>query len=494
MERPVNDSTPTSAETHVDVVILGAGFSGLGAAIELQRRTDLTYVVLEKADDLGGTWRENTYPGVACDVPSHLYSYSFAPNPRWSKSYGSGAEIHAYMRDCAERYGVRGHIVCNARAETAVWDDARWAVTTPDGRRFVGRHLIAGLGGLHTPHIPDLPGLHSFAGDWFHTSRWNHDVDLTAKRVAMVGTGATAVQSAPEVAKLADHFYLFQRSPIWCGPKSDRPYAAELQERFDADPELLRQHRWGLWRSWETNGVDIMKAGTAANSGAMEAARQNILTAITDPDLAAALTPDYNITCKRPTFSNDYYPMFNLPNVELMTGGIDEINRTGIRTGGVDIDLDVLILATGFKPFNITNEIDIRGLDGLALDDAWSDRVSSYRTVMAHGFPNLFMLLGPNSAGLTSSLQMIESAATFAVDVIVDTEARDAVGVHPRADQVDMFTERVDKATSVTTANQGCNSWWTADGVSHVLWPESSVTYRMMLRDIDRRHFETVGA
>jgi cation diffusion facilitator CzcD-associated flavoprotein CzcO len=186
--------------------------------------------------------------------------------------------------------------------------------------------------------------------------------------------------------------------------------------------------------------------------------------------------------------------MFNLPNVELMTGGIDEINRTGIRTGGVDIDLDVLILATGFKPFNITNEIDIRGLDGLALDDAWSDRVSSYRTVMAHGFPNLFMLLGPNSAGLTSSLQMIESAATFAVDVIVDTEARDAVGVHPRADQVDMFTERVDKATSVTTANQGCNSWWTADGVSHVLWPESSVTYRMMLRDIDRRHFETVGA
>ncbi|WP_394934849.1 flavin-containing monooxygenase [uncultured Ilumatobacter sp.] len=487
------DATMTSATTDVDVVILGAGFSGLCAAIELQRRTDLTYVVLEKAHDLGGTWRDNTYPGVACDVPSHLYSFSFAPNPRWSKSYGNGAEIHAYMRDCAEQFGVREHIVCDARAESAVWDDGHWTVSTPDGRRFVGRHLIAGLGGLHTPNIPDLPGLDTFSGDWFHSARWNHDVELAGKRVAMVGTGATAVQSAPEIAKLADEFFVFQRSPIWCGPKNDRPYAAELQDRFEADPELLRQHRWGLWQSWETSGVDIMKSGTAANTAAMENARQNIVRSITDPDLAAKLTPDYNITCKRPTFSNDYYPMFNRPNVHLITEGIDEITPSGLRTAGHELALDVIVLATGFKAFNITNEIDIRGLDGISLDDAWSERVSSYRTVMAHGFPNLFMLLGPNSAGLTSSLQMIEAASTFAVDVIEDTEASDSVGVHPRTEEVNMFTDRVDRATSTTTANQGCNSWWTAGGVSHVLWPESSVTYRMMLRDIDTRHFETVG-
>lgn len=478
----------------VDVIILGAGFSGLGAAIELERRTDLSYVVLEKASDLGGTWRDNTYPGVACDVPSHLYSYSFAPNPNWSKSYGSGAEILEYIRACAETHGVRQHIRCNAQADKAQWVNDRWSVRTRDGQRFVGRHLVAGLGGLHTPNIPDLPGLGDFGGQWFHSSRWNHDVDLANKRVGMIGTGATAVQSAPEVAKVASDFHLFQRSPIWCGPKNDRPYIGETQRGFNDDPGLLHQHRWGLWRSWESAGVDIMKLGTVANSAAMESARQNIEKSISDPDLAASLTPDYNITCKRPTFSNDYYPMFNRRNVHLITDGIQKITPAGIQTADQHVDVDVLILATGFKAFNITNEINISGLNGLTLNEAWSQRVTSYRTVMAHQFPNLYLLLGPNSAGLTSSLQMIEAAASFAVNVICDTNKRNVIGVHPTSDAVDSFTGRVDAATDLTTANRGCNSWWTAGGVSHALWPESSVTYRMMLNDIDSRDFETIEA
>lgn len=488
-------ASPSDAEAvEADVVILGAGFSGLGAAIELERRTDLAYVILEKASELGGTWRDNTYPGVACDVPSHLYSYSFAPNPNWSKSYGSGAEILAYMRSCAETYGIRQHIRCNAQADKAQWVKDHWHVTCQDGRRFVGRHLVAGLGGLHTPNVPDLPGLGDFGGQWFHSSRWNHDVDLTNKRVGMIGTGATAVQSAPEVAKVARDFHLFQRSPIWCGPKNDRPYADEAQQGFNDDPGLLRQHRWGLWRSWETSGVDIMKSGTVANSAAMDSARQNIEESISDPNLIARLTPDYNITCKRPTFSNDYYPMFNRPNVHLVTDEIQRVTPEGIQTSGEHIDMDVLILATGFKAFNITNEIDISGLDGLTLNEAWSQRISSYQTVMAHRFPNLYLLLGPNSAGLTSSLQMIEAAASFAVRVICDTNKRNVIGVHPTSEAVDSFTNRVDDATNLTTANRGCNSWWTAGGVSHVLWPESSVTYRMMLNDIDMRDFETIGA
>jgi cation diffusion facilitator CzcD-associated flavoprotein CzcO len=478
----------------VDVVILGAGFAGLCAAIELERAGRHSFVVLEKADDVGGTWRDNTYPGVECDVPSHLYSYSFAPNPNWSKSYSPGKEILGYIKDCAERFGVRDRIRFGAQALTAQWADGHWTVVTTDGDSVRGRFLIAGLGGLHTPNVAELPGLSSFGGSSFHTARWDHTVDLVGKRVGMVGTGATAVQSAPEVAEQASAFFLFQRSPIWCGPKRDEPFSTQQKDAFAADPDLLRQYRWSMWKSWETSGVDIFTVGTGANRKAQEAARRNLLDNVDDPTLAAKLMPDYNITCKRPTFSNRYYPMFNRPNVELVTSPIEAVLPTGIATTSGQIDLDVIIMATGFKAFDITHEIDIVGLDGVHLHDAWSTRIRTYRSVMVNGFPNMFILLGPNSSGLTSALQMIEAGARYAAAVIDGVSSRDLGAVHPRNDQIDMFLDRIDTVSATTAMNHGCRSWWTKNGQNEVVWPESSVTYRMMLREFRPEHFEMVAS
>jgi cation diffusion facilitator CzcD-associated flavoprotein CzcO len=477
----------------VDVVILGAGFSGLSAAIELTRRGRSSFLVLEKADDVGGTWRDNTYPGVECDVPSHLYSLSTAPNPRWSKTYAAGAEIHAYQQEVVRRFDLADRIRLGTCARSASWSGGRWTVEATDGRVVQARHLIAGLGGLHTPNIPAFRGAESFRGPIFHTSTWDHSVQLLGRRVGMVGTGATAVQAAPEVAEIADSFHLFQRSPIWCGPKRDDPYPSDLQDDFERDPDALRAHRWELWNAWESNGADLLRAGTDANAVAEAMARRNIERNVSDPELVKLLTPTFNITCKRPTFSNRYYPMFNRDNVHLETAAIEEIVPGGIRAGGNVIPLDVIILATGFRPFDITSEIEITGIDGLNLADAWSDRITSYRSIMVHGFPNLFLLLGPNSAGLTSALQMIEAGARFAADVIDRVDERRVTGVHPTAEAVDAFTREVDGLTAQSTMNHGCTSWWSNGGTNHSLWPDSSIRYRLMLRELDDDDFVNVG-
>ena len=476
----------------VDTVILGAGFAGLCAAIRLEQSGRSSFVVLEKADDVGGTWRDNTYPGVECDVPSHLYSFSFAPNPNWSKTYGPGAEIKSYLRHCAERFGVIDRIVFGSAAEVARWDGDRWEVVASTGEVYRGRFLVAGLGGLHTPNVPDFPGREQFAGPVFHTSNWRHDVALEGRRVGMVGTGATAVQAAPRVADIADRFSLFQRSPIWVGPKRDTPYTPEQRERFAADEDAIRAHRWQLWRGWETVGVEAFHAGSPANRAGEEAARRNISDNVRDPELVAKLTPSYNYTCKRPTYSNEYYPMFNRSNVELVTDPIECFTAEGIRVAGRDIDLDVIVLATGFQPFDITTEVDIRGLGDRSLAEAWSERIISYRSIMVNGFPNLFVLLGPNSAGLTSAVQMIEAGTEMALQVMDAVGAESITGLHPRVEEVDAFTDWVDRATAGTTVNQGCTSWWTGDGVNHSLWPESSISYRMTLGDFRRDHLEAV--
>jgi cation diffusion facilitator CzcD-associated flavoprotein CzcO len=475
-----------------EVVILGAGFAGLCAAIQLGR-AGRSYVVLEKGGGVGGAWRENTYPGVECDIPSHLYSFSFLPNPYWSKSYAPGGEIRNYLHWCAEEEGVLPRIRFGTAAERAEWDGERWHVTTSAGDVEVGRYLISGLGGLHTPNVPDIPGLGSFAGAAFHTARWDHTVDLTGKRVGMVGTGATAVQAGPEVAEIARSLHVFQRTPIWVSPKNDRPYSEEMQHLFAAEPDAMRRHRWDLWNRWESSGVDVVHAGTEANRNAQEAALRNILDHVADPELAARLTPPYNITCKRPTFSNRYYPMFNRPNVHLVSAGIDRVTPHGIVAGGAEIELDAIVMATGFKPFDIRTEVAISGLDGQPLDATWSDRITSYKTIMVHGFPNLFVLLGPNSAGLTSAVQMIESGVAFTMKAIEHVERNRATGLHPRPEAVDSFTRFIDDTTAGTTVNKGCTSWWTESGQNHAVWPESSVTFRLMLNQLRPEDFDLLA-
>jgi cation diffusion facilitator CzcD-associated flavoprotein CzcO len=478
------------SEVEVEVAIVGAGFAGLCAAAELARRTTRSFVVLERAGDVGGTWRDNVYPGVACDVPSHLYSYSFAPNPNWSHTYSGGAEILAYLRDVASRFGLWDRIRFGADVCSATWSAGRWELEIEGGRTVRARFLIGALGALNVPNVPVIPGFESFAGPAFHTAQWPRDLDLTGLRVGMIGTGATAVQAAPEVAKMAAGLWVFQRSPVWALPKRDRFYTEEERAEFARDPGALRQHRWELWDKLETRGVDLIHAGTRANANAERLARHNISDHVDSDELIAALTPGYVVNCKRPTLSNDYYPMFNDKHVHLVTERIERIEPAGTIVGGRSVPLDCLVLATGFTPFDITKQIDLVGLDGRRLAKAWSSRIVSYRSVMVSGFPNFFMLLGPNSGGLTSAVQMIEAGARFARQAMDMLDERGAVALHPIEDYMDEFVAMVDSLSQGSTISSGCRSWWTDEaGVNHALWPDSSISYRMLLAELRDHHF-----
>jgi cation diffusion facilitator CzcD-associated flavoprotein CzcO len=477
-----------------EVAVIGAGFAGLCAAVEMRMRGRDSFVVLERADQVGGTWRDNTYPGVACDVPSHLYSYSFAPDPRWSAVYSDGKEILAYLNDVADRFDLRSNIRCGTNVVSASWDDDGWVIEIENGPALRARFIIGALGALNVPKLRELPGLCSFGGALFHTAEWRHDVQIADRRVGIVGTGATAVQVAPELAKTAADLYVFQRSPVWALPKPNRLYTQAEQDSFAAHPELMRRVRWELWEKLETRGVDLLHAGTPANNKAQRLALSNIVDNVVDQGTAERLIPSYNVHCKRPTLSNDYYKMFNRANVHLVTERIDRVDARGICAGGTHVDLDVLVLATGFTPFDITRQIKVIGLDGLNLADAWTERIISYRSVMVTGFPNFFILLGPNSGGLTSAVQMIEAGAHFAGDVIDLVQAQGATGVHPIADEMAQFTRQVDELGIGTTISDGCGSWWTDRGVNHALWPGSSLSYRMLLGDVRRHHFCFIGA
>lgn len=469
----------------VETIVLGAGFSGLCAGAELLRHGRTSFAIIEKASSVGGTWRDNTYPGVECDVPSHLYSYSFALNPFWSKTYGTGSEINAYQQACVDQLGLGSYLRLGVYVDDARWTGTEWVVTTSDGDQFVGRYLIAAVGGLHTPNVPEFAGMADFEGPMFHTSAWNHRVELAGKRVAIVGTGATAVQVAPEVAKIARHLTVFQRSPIWVGPKRDIAYSTGQKENFARDMVALRRHRWDLWRRWESVGADLVREGTDANQAAQRAARQNLLDNVSDKRVAAALMPDYNITCKRPTFSQHYYPMFNRANVRLETVEVLRFNRAGATLrDGRTVPLDVAILATGFRPFDISKQVVIYGIDGVALTEVWAERVSSYRSIMVNQFPNMFVMLGPNSAGLTSALQMIEAGAKFAARAISNAQANAMPSFQPTTQAVDDFTALVDRLSEASTIGHGCTSWWASNGVNHSMWPDSSVKFRQMLNTV----------
>ncbi len=473
------------------VAIIGAGISGLCAGIFLDRAGIGSFRIFEKADDVGGTWRDNRYPGVECDVPSHLYSYSFAPRADWSREFAPGGEIHRYLRDVADDYDLTGRISFNTAVRQAEFDGTRWRLTLSDGEECLADVVISAMGGLHTPHVPDLPNLAAFAGPAFHTARWPQDVDLAGMRVAMIGTGASAVQCAPEIAKIASHLHVVQRSPVWVGPKSNPPYSHEDIEALRNDPALLRAKRWALWKGWETTGMEMITPGSAINRLAETRARNHIAAQVADPEMQAALTPAYNFTCKRPTLSNDYYRMFNNPGVSLVEGAIRDVERNAIiLDDGRRIAVDAIVFATGFKAFDIRNEIDVRGRDGRSLAEAWAGRITTYRTIMTAGMPNFFFLLGPNTAGLTSTFQMIEAECGYIVNALQYLESSGFAWMEPNQAEVDAFCDDIQKAYAKTTQNKGCVSWWSdGSGYAHANWPRSSIAYRLMMQDFAPRHF-----
>jgi cation diffusion facilitator CzcD-associated flavoprotein CzcO len=483
------------APTHHRVVIVGTGFSGLGMAIRLAQRGERDYVVLEKADDVGGTWRDNRYPGCACDVPSRLYSFSFAQFPSWSRDFATALEIWAYLRDVADRYAVRDRIELGADLRAAEFDEGarRWTLTAADGRQWTCDALVLGVGALHEPKLPDIEGLDTFAGEVMHTARWPEQTQLDGRRVAVVGTGASAVQLIPEVAPRAAHTTVFQRTPAWTMTKHDNEWSPRRQRLFARWPAVQRLVRWRTYWALEARAPMFVRLPALAKVVQRMALRE-LERAVPDPQTRAGLTPDYTIGCKRILLSNDYWPTFARSDVSLVTDSIARVEPHAVVTAdGTRHEVDVLVLGTGFDVSGSTDRIDIRGLDGRTLREAWSGGMHTNLGITVAGFPELYLLLGPNTGlGHNSVVTMIQFATGYVLQAI--DQGRGGARV-ARQQAQDAFTREMLSRSKHTIWATGCRSWYLDRfGNNTSLWPGSTIGYWWRTRKVDPSHFAPVVA
>ncbi|MFI6451369.1 flavin-containing monooxygenase [Streptosporangium amethystogenes] len=467
--------------TRPGITIIGSGFAGLGMAIKLKEAGYHDFVILEKDHEVGGTWRDNTYPGCACDVPSHLYSFSYELNPNWSRMFSGQAEIWDYLRACVAKYALEPHLRLGTKVSELQYDDTarHWRVSVENGEAFTTNAVVSGGGALHVPSFPAIPGRESFAGVSFHSAEWDHSVDLTGKRVAVIGTGASAVQFVPRIAPRVSRLHLFQRTPPWIQPKPDFVFSARAK-RLLALPGAARTLRTSIYWAMES-----LAMGFAVDPRLMRthqrAALYHLTSKVSDPVLRAKLTPNYTIGCKRMLLSNDYYPAMVRDNVEVITDGVREIRENSIvDSTGREIEVDVIIYGTGFKVTDTLKDQRIIGRNGRKIQEAWRDGVEAYYGITAAGFPNLFFLLGPNTAlGHNSVVFMIESQVRYILDclrLLSRTKAR-ALDVRPEAQRD--YNDRLQSRLSRRVWNEGgCDSWYLDEhGVNRTIWPGFSFEY-----------------
>ncbi|HXR66541.1 MAG TPA: NAD(P)/FAD-dependent oxidoreductase [Ktedonobacteraceae bacterium] len=478
---------------HFRVTILGTGFAGLGMAIRLKQRGYTDFVVLEKAADVGGTWRDNTYPGCACDVQSHLYSFSFAPNPRWSHAYSSQQEIWEYLRNCAERFGVRPHIHWNSEILDACWDEneQRWQITTTQGK-LTATMLILGNGPLSEPSLPAIPGIEQFEGTLFHSARWDHTYDLAGKRVAVIGTGASAIQFVPRIQPQVAHLSLFQRTPPWILPRQDHLIDPWKRALFRLLPFTQRLARTRIY--WQR---EMLALGFLRRLDRMKDAEQLALRfmqhQITDPALRTKLTPHYSMGCKRILLSDDFYPALAQPNVELVTASIREVRVHSIVTeDGNEHEIDTIICGTGFHVTDTAFAARVRGRAGQSLADRWQDTPDAYLGTAIAGFPNLFLLIGPNTGlGHSSMVFMIESHVTYILDCLRTMERNNWRTVEVKPEIQETFNAEMQQRMRGTVWSSGCKSWYLASGGRNTtLWPGFTFEFRRRTRHFDRQSYQ----
>ncbi len=486
----------TANGSHYRVAVLGAGMSGLCMGVQLRKQGVGDFVILEKADGVGGTWRENTYPGVACDVPSHVYSFSFELNPDWSHAFSGGEEIRSYCERCVETYGLAPHLEFGAEIRQLSFDGDRWQIGLADGRTLSADLVVSGLGGLHQPQHARIEGRESFKGRMFHTAKWDHGHDLSGRRVAIIGTGASAAQVLPSIAPEVDQVTVFQRSAAWVFPRMAKDIPPERRARYRRFPALMRLHRWSIWLLMDVLGTLSLRRGSWLNRRIERAALEFLEREVHDPETRRKLTPDYTAGCKRRCISDDYLAAFNRDNVHLVTDAITQIEPNGIRDASGQLhEVDTIIEATGFKPFDIHEYVDIRGRNGRSLQEQWRHRVESYRTVMAPGFPNFFMLLGPNSAtGHTSALIMIEAQARFVTRCMRLLARHGARHVEPTADATDRFNARIQRDMKQMVFSGGCQAWYTDENDHNfTLWPYSALRFCAEFMRPKRSELKTGG-
>ena len=473
--------------TRTRVVIVGAGFGGIGLGIKLKNSGLTDFVILEKSDCVGGVWRENRYPGAACDVPSHLYSFSFEPRADWPDKYANQAEILDYLKQCARKHGLEPHIRYGAEVAEASWDEAasKWIVRTRDGQFFEAQSLVTATGQLSRPSMPKLPGLERFAGAAFHSAEWPHDCDLSGKRVAVVGTGASAIQIVPAVAPLASKLYLFQRSAAYVMPKPDKTYPRWQIALFKRFPALLKLSRLIVYIQYELKAFAFV-TWRAALRFKRKAFRRNLKRGVKNPELRERLIPDYRLGCKRILFSNDFYPALDRPNVALVTDPIAEIRSDAIVTGdGTARNVDCIILATGFAVTDFLAPMKVIGLGGRDLQQSWSNTgAQAHLGMTVAGFPNFFMLYGPNTnLAHNSVVYMIESQIDYIMACLVRLCRDEIKTIEVKKEIQDRYNARIQRRLEKATWSKGCTSWYlTASGRNVANWPGYSLEFRMRTR------------
>ena len=480
------------AERALRAAVIGAGMAGILAVIKLRDVGIDDVVCFEKADDLGGTWRENTYPGIACDVPSHVYSYSFAPNPDFSRMFSPGAEIQEYLRGVAVDYGVLDAVRFGEEVVSMTYGCDGWSITTTSGEQGRFDVVIAATGVLHHPRLPEIEGMDRFEGAIFHSARWDHDVDLTDRRIGIVGTGSTAIQITGAVVDDVAHLSLFQRTPQWVMPVDNQLIPPEQRAEYRERPERLRELREFLETSFAENFADaVVDADSAALAKIEDICRANLEQRVADPELRRRLTPDYRAACKRLVVSDNFYDAVQRPNAALVTAPIDRIEESGIRTAdGVLHELDVIVLATGFQVDRFVRPIDVVGVDGRSLDDAWAGGPLAYLSIAIPGFPNLFMLNGPNGpVGNFSLIQVAGLQMDYILQLIALLRDGSSAAIEARADTTAAFeVERVDAAQRTVWVT-GCNSWYLdARGVP-AAWPWPFRRFRQVMAEPDLSAF-----
>ncbi|MEV4803350.1 NAD(P)/FAD-dependent oxidoreductase [Nonomuraea sp. NPDC049421] len=477
------------------VAIIGAGFGGLCMAIRLERAGIHTYTVFERAADLGGTWRDNSYPGAGCDIPSHLYSYSFEKYASWTRRYPEQPEILDYLQHCADKYDVRRKIRLRTEVRRAVFDGGAWQVTTSstEGERTETFDVVVmAVGQLNRPHMPDISGMDEFEGVCFHSARWNHGHDLTGRRVAVIGTGSSAAQLVPRVAERAEHLYLFQRTPNWVIPKPDAAFGPLTRMAFRFVPGLQRAYREWIYRYAEGTLYPALAQGWSEGLLRQRALR-HLRDQVPDPELRAGLTPDYPPGCKRVVVDSSFYPALTRPNVSLVTDRIARVTPKGVDTAEGAYEVDTIVYATGFRSTEFLVPMEVVGREGRSLSERWKDGAEAYLGISVPGFPNLFMLYGPNTnLGHNSIIFMIECQVAHIMACLPRLGASGPIEVRPEA--MAAWRRQLDVTMSRMVWGAGCRSWYkTADGRVTNNWPGPTTLYRRLTARPPEPAYRAVG-
>jgi cation diffusion facilitator CzcD-associated flavoprotein CzcO len=474
-------------------LIIGAGMSGILSAIKLQEAGLDDFAIYEKGDRIGGTWRENTYPGIACDVPSHFYSYSFAPNPEWSHRFSPGAEIQAYFEDVARRYGVASRIECDKEVTRCTFEDGRWKIEMIDGSTDEGDFVIAATGVLHHPAYPDIEGLDSFEGVAVHSARWNHDVPLAGKRVGVIGTGSSAIQIVSALIEEVKELSLFQRTPQWIAPIENPAYTDEEKAEFRRRPEAMEEIRAEVSRAFTEGFANVL---VDAESPALQAIHDlcvaNLENNVEDPELREKLRPSYRAACKRLIMSEDFYDAIQRPNAKLVTEGIERVEKSGVRTrDGRLHELDVLVMATGFLVENFVRPMRVVGRGGVVLDDVWKDGPFAYMAISVPDFPNFFMLNGPNGpVGNFSLIEVAELQFAYIMQLVEQVRSGSCHEISASPTAMERFDAERKVAAKTTIWSSGCKSWYLDDEGLPTAWPWTFDRFRQEMSQPRLSDFE----